>query len=89
MSTTEVLTAVEFNARTDGIEVTTMQRGKGRHMRYGSLNQAPPALRGEALELVRRALQKAGYASLAELDDALTRDLVTPVEDDEAPDSTD
>lgn len=84
METEEVLMAIEINARKRQIEVTTMQRRKGRHLHYGSLNQAPPEVRGEALALIRAALQHAGYASLTELETALTRELVVPEKEEEA-----
>jgi hypothetical protein len=78
MATEEVLMGIEITARKRQIEVTTMQRGKGRHRHYGSLNQAPPEVRGEALELIRAALQHAGYDSLTALETALTSELVVP-----------
>ena len=75
-----VVVGVEVSARSRQIEVTTMQRGSGKHVRYHSLNQAPPELRGEALGLVRDAILNSGYASLAELEAALTSELVVPEE---------
>lgn len=77
-----VVIGVEINARSRRIEVTTMQRGSGRHVRYASLNQAPPELRGQALALIREAVLDAGYSSLAELEAALTSELVVPEEED-------
>ena len=73
-----VVLGVEINARSRRIEITTMQRGSGRHVRYGSLNLAPPELRGQALGLIREAILEAGYSSLAELEEALTSELVLP-----------
>ncbi|MFN2114395.1 MAG: hypothetical protein ACK2T6_01695 [Anaerolineae bacterium] len=79
-----VVVSVEVNGRRRQVEVTTMRHGSGRHMRYTSLNQVPPDLRGEALELLRDALLNSGYSSLAEIDQALTSELVVPEEEEEA-----
>jgi hypothetical protein len=73
-----VVIAVEISVRSRQIEVTTMQRGSGRHNRYPNLNQAPPELRGEALSLIRAAVLNAGYDSLAALEEALTSEPVKP-----------
>jgi hypothetical protein len=89
VATNEVVISVEVNARSEQIEVTTMQRGKGRHQRYAALNQAPPEMRGEALALLRRAVMKAGYTSLAALEEALTSDVVVPEPEPEAAESAD
>jgi hypothetical protein len=78
----QVVLSVEIGSRNRQIEVTTMQRGSGRHSRYHSLSQVPPSLRGEALALIRQAVLNAGYASLAELDEALTSDIVVPEADE-------
>ena len=75
-----VVVTVEINARSGQIEVTTLQRGSGRHIRYHTLNQVPPELRGEALGLIRRAVLDAGYESLQALDEALTSEIVLPEE---------
>jgi len=40
-------------------------------------------MRGEALQLIRAALQGAGYESLTELEEALTSELVVPEEEEE------
>ena len=80
MANNEVLMGVEINHRTQQIQVKTMIRGKGRHNTYASLQQAPEAVRGEALVLIREALHRSGYASLAELDKALAAGPVTPDE---------
>lgn len=74
----EVLMSVSIDARRRNIELTSLHRGKGRHTHYASIKQAPPALRGEALTLIREAILAAGYASLAELETALTAELVVP-----------
>jgi hypothetical protein len=84
MADNEVLMGVEINHRTHQIQVTTMMRGKGRHSTYPDLRQAPQAIRGEALVMIREALRRAGYESLAELDHALDTGPVTPEPDDEA-----
>jgi len=78
-----VIMGVEISARSHQIEVTTMQRGSGRHVRYATLAQAPPELRGQALGLIRQAVLAAGYASLAELEAALTSEVVVPPPDEE------
>lgn len=78
MANNEVLMGVEINHRTQQIQVKTMLRGKGRHNIYASLQQAPEDLRGEVLVLIREALQRSGYSSLAELDTALATGPVTP-----------
>ncbi len=89
MAEHEVLMSVSIDARRRSIELTTLQRGKGRHTHYASIKQAPPELRGEALGLIRQALLAAGYASLAELETALTAEIVVPEkaesEQEEAP----
>jgi hypothetical protein len=86
MAEHEILMSVAIDARKQQIEVTTMARGKGRHTHYPSIKQAPEAMRGEALALIRTALQHAGYSSLAELETALTSELVVPAkEHEEAP----
>lgn len=79
----QVVVGVEINGRRRQVEVTTMRRGRGRHTKYMSLAQTPPELRGEALGLIREAVLNAGYASLAELDEALTSDLVRPEDAEE------
>ncbi len=78
MAEHEVLMSVSIDARRRNIELTTLQRGKGRHTHYASIKQAPPELRGEALGLIRQALLASGYTSLAELESALTAELVVP-----------
>jgi hypothetical protein len=78
MAEHEVLMAVAIDARKRVIEVTTLERGKGKHSHYPSIRQAPPELRGEALTLIREALRAAGYESLAELEAALTSEIVVP-----------
>ncbi len=83
MADNEVLVGVEISHRTHMIQVTTMIRGKGRHNSYPDLSRAPEAMRGEALVLIREALRRAGYASLAELDAALDAALVKPEAEDE------
>jgi len=83
----QVVVGVEISARRRTIEVTAMRRGRGKHTHYATLSQAPPELRGEALQLVRSALLGEGYASLAELDEALTSDLVVPEPEDESPET--
>jgi hypothetical protein len=85
MAEHEVLVGVEINHRTHQIQVTTMMRGKGRHNTYHDLRQAPEAIRGEVLVLIREALRHAGYASLADLDHALDTGPVTPAPDADAP----
>jgi hypothetical protein len=81
-----VVIGLEINARRRQIEMTTMQHGSGRHVHYASLGQAPAELRGEALLLIRTALANAGYASMLDLETALTSELVVPEEEaDEAP----
>jgi|GEM_PF-2618930 hypothetical protein len=80
-SADQVVVGVEINHRSRQIEVVTMRRGRGRHTKYPSLTQTPPDLRGEALELIRDAVLNAGYSSLAELDEALTSELVVPEEE--------
>jgi len=79
----QTVVSIEIHARKQQVEVVARQRGQGRHMHYPSLNLVPPELRGEALSLIRTALQHAGYASLADLDEALTSDLVVPEKKDE------
>jgi hypothetical protein len=84
MADNEVLVSVEISHRTHQIQVTTMMRGKGRHNHYASLQQAPETVRGEALVLIREALQRAGYDSLTELETALEAGPVTPEADEGA-----
>jgi hypothetical protein len=84
MADNEVLVGVEISHRTHMIQVTTMMRGKGRHNSYPDLSRAPEAMRGEALVLIREALRRAGYASMAELDAALDAALVMPVAEEDA-----
>ena len=79
----DVVTGLEINARRRQIEVTTMQRGKGRHTQYPSLSQVPAALQADALLLIRTALANSGYPSLTELEDALTSELIVPEADEE------
>jgi hypothetical protein len=81
MDGNEVLVCVEISQRTRQIQVTTMVRGKGRHNTYRALQQAPEAVRGEALRLILDGVRSAGYASLAHLDHALMAPLVMPMED--------
>ncbi len=84
MAEPEILVRVEIDARKRQIEVTTMRRGKGRYSHYPSLRQAPPEMRGEALQLIRTALGGAGYETLTELEEALTSELVLPEDEEEA-----
>lgn len=79
-----VVIGVEINARRRQIEVVTMQRGSGRHVHYPTFAQVPPELRGEALLLIRTALAGSGYASLADLEQALTSELIVPEEEEAA-----
>ena len=81
--TDHVVVSVEISGRKRQIEVTTMRRGRGRHVHYPSFNQVPPDLRGEALQLIREALKNSGYESLADLEEALTSELVVPEEEEE------
>lgn len=81
MADNQVLVGVEISHRTHQIQVTTMIRGKGRHHSYPDLRTAPEAMRGEALVLIREALRRAGYESLADLDKALDAALVVPEEE--------
>jgi hypothetical protein len=74
----EVLVGVEISQRTHQIQVKTMMRGKGRHSTYASLQQAPEAVRGEALVLIREALHRAGYGSMTELESSLAAGPVVP-----------
>lgn len=78
-----VVVGLEINSRREQIEVTTMLRGKGRHTHYPTLSQVPPALQADALLLIRTALANSGYESLAELDKALTSELVVPDHEEE------
>ena len=78
MAEPEAISGVQIDARRRQIEITTLQRGKGRHSHYGSLNQAPPDVRGHALTLIREALRNAGYESLTDLEKALTSEVVVP-----------
>jgi hypothetical protein len=82
-----VVMGVEISSRRRQIEVTTMQRGSGRHTHFATMAQVPPELRGEVLLLVRGALLNAGYATLAELEAALTSELVVPDPDADAKDA--
>jgi len=84
MADNEVLVGVEISHRTHQIQVTTMLRGKGRHNTYPDLPQAPESMRGEALVLIREALHRAGYSSLADLDHALGTGPVTPAPEADA-----
>ena len=77
----EVLVGVEISHRTSQIQVKTMLRGKGKHRTYPLLHEAPEEIRGEALRLILNGVRAAGYASLAQLDHALTAPLVMPRED--------
>lgn len=83
MTHQEVLMSLEINGRKEQIEVKTMTRGSGRHNHYASLRQAPPEVRGQVLELIRNAVVNAGYSSLADLESALTSELVVPEKEDE------
>jgi len=87
MADKQSVTHIEIHARKGQIEVFTRQRGQSRHTHYPSLNQVPPELRGEALTLIRSAFQHAGYDSLAELDAALTSELVVPEKKEEKPEA--
>lgn len=85
MATNESVVSVEINARRRQLAVKTLMSGSGRHRLYQNFGQLAPHLRGEALGLLRQAVLAAGYASLAELDEALTSELVVPSEaEDEA-----
>jgi hypothetical protein len=83
MDEQEILVGVQVDARKRQIEVTTLRRGKGRHTHYATLRQAPPEMRGEALQLIRTALGNSGYENLTDLEEALTSELVVPKEEDE------
>lgn len=86
MASHESVVSVEIHARRPLLAVKTLMSGSGRHRLYQNFGQLAPHLRGEALGLVRQAILAAGYTSLAELDEALTSDLVVPSTDkDEAP----
>jgi hypothetical protein len=86
MASHESVVSVEINARRKQLAVKTLMSSSGRHRLYQNFGQLAPHLRGEALGLVRQAVLSAGYASLAELDEALTSDLIVPTPDkDEAP----
>src|SRR3989304_3114697 len=78
MDEQEVLMNIAIDARKRQSEVTTLRRGKGRHQHYAMLRQAPPEVRGEALQLIRTALQNAGFESLAELEESLTSEIAVP-----------
>lgn len=78
MASHESVVSVEINARRRQLAVKTLMSGSGRHRLYQNFGQLAPHLRGEALGLVRQAVLAAGYASLAELDTALTSELVVP-----------
>ncbi|MFN8422029.1 MAG: hypothetical protein U0470_01125 [Anaerolineae bacterium] len=80
MATNESVVSVEINARRRQLAVKTLMSGSGRHRLYQNFGQLAPHLRGEALGLLRQAVLAAGYASLAELDEALTSELVVPSE---------
>ena len=84
MAEPEILVGVEIDARKRQIEVTTLRRGKGRHSHYATLKQAPPEIRGEALLLIRTALENSGFESLNELEEALTSDLVVPEKEEDS-----
>jgi hypothetical protein len=79
----EILVSVQVDARKRHFEVTTLKRGKGRHIHYATLREAPPEIRGEALQLIRLGLTNAGYESLTDLEEALTSELVVPADEDE------
>jgi hypothetical protein len=81
-----LVVGIEISGRRRQIEVKTMRRGRGRHVHYASLNQVPPELRGEALQLVRDAVINSGYSTLAEVDEALSSELVVPEEEEAAED---
>ncbi len=83
MASHESVVSVEIQARRRQLAVKTLQSGSGRHRLYQNFGQLAPHLRGEALGLVRQAVLAAGYASLAELDEALTSELVVPSGDKE------
>ncbi len=85
MADNEVLVGIEISHRSQQIQVVTMLRGKGRHNTYPDLRRAPEAMRGEALVLIREALRRAGYESLAELDRALDTGPVTPEPEPDEP----
>ncbi|MBK6767573.1 MAG: hypothetical protein IPG72_00755 [Ardenticatenales bacterium] len=86
MASHESVVSVEINARRKQLAVKTLMSSSGRHRLYQNFGQLAPHLRGEALGLVRQAVLSAGYASLAELDEALTSDLIVPTPDkDEVP----
>ena len=85
MASHESVVSVEINARRKQLAVKTLMSSSGRHRLYQNFGQLAPHLRGEALGLVRQAVLSAGYASLAELDEALTSDLIVPADKDEAP----
>lgn len=89
MAGSEVLARVEINPISRQIQVSTMPRGGGESTAYDSLQQAPEAVRGEALKLILDAVRNAGYASLAQLDHALTAPLIMPDEEMIIPDEPD
>lgn len=80
----ESVVSVEINVRRRQLTVKTLIGGSGRHRLYQNFGQLAPHLRGEALQLVRQSILAAGYASLAELDESLTSELVVPTEDKES-----
>ncbi|MCC7020576.1 MAG: hypothetical protein IT332_12510 [Ardenticatenales bacterium] len=83
MASHESVVSVEINARRKQLAVKTLMSSSGRHRLYQNFGQLAPHLRGEALGLVRQAVLSAGYASLAELDEALTSDLIVPADKDD------
>ena len=89
MAGSEVLVGVAISHRTRQIQVNTTRRGEDSQVAYDSLQQAPEALRSDALKLILDAVRNAGYASLAQLDHALTVPLVMPDEEIIIPDEPD
>lgn len=83
MTAKQSLVGIEINARRKQIEVKTRQKGSGRHNHFASLNQAPPEVRGEALVMLRQALLNAGYESMAQVEEMVTRELVLPEDEDD------
>jgi hypothetical protein len=84
MAEKQAVVTIEIHRGKGQIEVITRRKGQGRHIHYPALGQAPPELRGEALELIRTALRNAGYDSFAELDTAMTSELVVPEKEEAA-----
>jgi len=81
MATNQSLASIEIDARLRQIAVTVREKGRGRHQRYRSLNEAPAHLRADALALIRSALQNSGYESMAQIEELLEAPLVTPGSD--------